>query len=94
MAGLAAMSPSPVAAGWLPVQNVMPPSEAINTTRSYSRTLRAVHGATTSSAPAATTTAATICRRDEEIHAEQQQVEQVRRARERGDAAENAAQQQ
>ena len=51
------MSPSPGDSGWLPVQNVMPPSEAIRTGRPYSRTLRAVHGAITSSAPSATSTA-------------------------------------
>ena len=45
------MSPSPGDSGWLPVQNVMPPSEAISTGRPYSRTLRAVHGAITSRAP-------------------------------------------
>ena len=41
------MSPSPTPSGWFPVQNVMPPSDATSTKRPYTRALRAVHGATT-----------------------------------------------
>ena len=50
MSGLAARSPSPRASGWLPVQNVTPPSEATSTNRCRHAKLRTVHGATTESA--------------------------------------------
>ena len=59
IAGLAAMSPSPIASGWLPVQNVTPPSEATNTNRPCAAKLRAVQGPITSSDPIASTATGT-----------------------------------
>ena len=88
------MSPSPGDSGWLPVQNVMPPSEAISTGRPYSRTLRAVHGAITRSAPTAINAHVAQAPFREQPQPEQQQEEQVRRSRQRGEPADHAAQEQ